>query len=414
MLHHLLKTPSLIQSLRASPLGAHLDSFSSLLLELGYTTGIAQWQIRLTARFGWWLAERGLQVTDLNEGLAELFAREPGNRRCLRRGLAATLHRFAEHLREKGVIGPAPDNPQKSALAALDGRYGVHLREERALAASTAEYYRWHARRFVAERFGEGPLLLHELAEPDISGFVLRQARSMSPGTAKRLVTALRSFLRFLLQEGEIGADLAASVPSVAHWRLSAVPRYLEMEEVERLLAACDRSCPAGRRDYALLLLLARLGLRAGEAASLELGDIDWRAGEVRIRGKGGVHHRLPLPPDVGEALAAYLSKGRPQCGSRRVFVRMRAPLRGFARSASVGSVVRQALKRAGLQPPVRGAHLLRHSLATGLLRRGASMAEIAEVLRHQSAATTEIYAKVDLNGLRTLALPWPGNGGEQ
>ena len=140
MLHHLLKTPSLIQSLRASPLGAHLDLFSSLLLELGYTTGIAQWQIRLTARFGWWLAERGLQVTDLNEGLAELFAREPGNRRCLRRGLAATLHRFAEHLREKGVIGPAPDNPQKSALAALDGRYGVHLREERALAAGVHTY----------------------------------------------------------------------------------------------------------------------------------------------------------------------------------------------------------------------------------------------------------------------------------
>jgi site-specific recombinase XerD len=222
-------------------------------------------------------------------------------------------------------------------------------------------------------------------------------------------VTSLRSFFRFLLAQGEIEVVLAGAVPSVADWRQSSVPKYLPREQVERVLQACDLDTSTGRRNHALLLLLARLGLRAGEVVALELDDIDWRTGEITIHGKGSSHDRMPLLPDVGKALAIYLRRDRPRCSTRRVFVRTRAPYRGFASSAAVSTIVCTALRRAGLEPPVRGAHLLRHSLATGMLHAGASMAEIGQVLRHRSPATTEIYAKVDFNALRGLAQPWPG-----
>ena len=232
------------------------------------------------------------------------------------------------------------------------------------------------------------------------------------------MVSALRSFFRFLLQQGEIATDLAACVPAVADWRLSTVPKYLGAEEVERLLSACDQRTRIGRRDYAILMLLARLGLRASEVVALELDDMDWRAGEIVVRGKGQRHDRLPLLQEVGEALASYLRQDRPRGSTRRVFVRMRAPIRGFAGPQTISTIVRRALQRADLKAPAKGvaAHLLRHSLATGMLRRGASMTEIAELLRHRnrSPSTTEIYAKVDLGGLRSLAQPWPWSGGER
>jgi site-specific recombinase XerD len=229
---------------------------------------------------------------------------------------------------------------------------------------------------------------------------------------AQLLVTALRSFLRFLLREAKIQVDLAACVPTVADWRLSSVPKFLTEEEVRRLLDGCERTTATGRRDYAVLVLLARLGLRTGEVVALEIDDIDWRAGEVMIRGKGRVHERLPLLTEPGEALATDLRRDRPGSRSRRVFVRMKAPHSGFAGPSTVSTIVRRALERAGLHPPAKGAHILRHTLATGMLRGGASMSEIGQVLRHRSPHTTEIYAKVDLSGLRSLAQPWPHMGG--
>jgi site-specific recombinase XerD len=223
------------------------------------------------------------------------------------------------------------------------------------------------------------------------------------------MVGMLRAFFRFLYLRGDIATDLAACVPSVAEWRLSEVVKFLEPEEVELLLKCCDRSQPIGQRDYAILLLLARLGLRAGEVVAMMLDDIDWEAGEFTVRGKGGRQDRLPLPQDVGEALSTYLREGRPRCATRRVFICMQAPYRGFAKSTAVSEIVRRALERAGLNPPCKGAHILRHSLATGMIRAGASLAEIGEVLRHRLPRSTEIYAKVDLEALRDLAHPWPG-----
>lgn len=223
------------------------------------------------------------------------------------------------------------------------------------------------------------------------------------------MVTVLRSFFRFLYQRGHITSDLASAVPSVANWRLSQIPKSLRPDQVERLLASCDRQTPIGRRDYAILLLLARLGLRAGEVVALTLEDLDWETGVFTVHGKGNRREQLPLPEDVGEALVDYLRHSRPPCSSRRVFIRQRAPRQGFSSSAAIDDVVRRALARAGLNPPFKGAHLLRHSLATRMLGSGASLAEIGDILRHCCPETTQIYAKVDLSALRALAPPWPG-----
>ena len=227
------------------------------------------------------------------------------------------------------------------------------------------------------------------------------------------MTTAFRSFFRFLFQKGELQTNLAASVPTVASWRLSTVPKYLVPKEVKRVLKACNRRKAIGRRDYAILLLLARLGLRAGEVVALQLEDVNWRAGEILVRGKGLLHEQMPLPPDVGQALASYVRRDRPPCQTRRVFLCMKAPRRGFAHPSTLSTIVRRALARADLHPPLKGAHLLRHSLATSMLRSGAKMGEIAEILRHRALNSTEIYAKVDFEGLRSLAHPWPMGGAQ-
>jgi site-specific recombinase XerD len=228
------------------------------------------------------------------------------------------------------------------------------------------------------------------------------------------MTTALRALCRFLFQTGEIAVDLSATVPTVPAWRLATLPRSLAADDVERLLTACDRQTPTGRRDYAILLLLARLGVRAGEVVALELDDLHWRTGEITIRGRKGLRHeRFPLPEDVGDALATYV-RDRPPSETRRVFLCMRAPRRSFRGPGAVTTIVRRALARADLHPAVRGAHLLRHSLATQMLRHGASFVEIGAVLRHRAAGATEIYAKVDLESLRLVVQPWPDAGGVQ
>jgi site-specific recombinase XerD len=264
---------------------------------------------------------------------------------------------------------------------------------------------------FLSEQFKNGKVKLSSLHATDVTGFVQRHARRLSPTRAKLLVGALRSFFRHLQQRGEISANLAACVPSVANWSFSALPRFLPAGAVQRVLQHCDQHTSVGKRNYAILLLLARLGLRACEVVALNLEDLDWDVGQITVKGKGGASVPLPLPSDVGEALAAYLRSGRPRCSSRRVFIRDRAPLTGFANSIAVSTLVMRALKKAGVNSARTGAHVFRHTLATDLLRQGCSLDEIGELLRHQSPNTTAIYAKVDLAALYTLALPWPGGG---
>jgi site-specific recombinase XerD len=225
------------------------------------------------------------------------------------------------------------------------------------------------------------------------------------------MATALRSFFRFLRQRGDIRSDLVGAIPATTNWRLTGLPLSLGPKQVEALLDSCDQDTALGQRDYAILLLLARLGLRAGEVVALTLDDFDWDNGTLIVHGKGKRQERLPLPEDVGEAVANYLRGSRPHCASRRVFIRLHAPHRGFSSSVAIDDVVRRALARTGLDSEQKGAHLLRHSLATRLLGSGASLEQIAQLLRHAHPQTTEIYAKVDLQALRALAQPWPGGG---
>lgn len=414
MLKNFLTDPAAVERRRTGLFGPHLESFVTRVSEVGYCRSAVRGQLWLLDDLERWLKRKSLAVVDLDEQVVHQFLEKRRRQGRQGRSDGRTVRRFLEHLREERVIQlPAP-TIDESPLSTLQKRYEGYLTKERGLSAVTIARYWGILRHFLVERFGEGSLRLQELNPDDISRYLLRHARSGSPGSAKLMVTSLRSFFRFLFQRGETERDLAGAVPTVPAWRLAKVPRYLEAEEVERVVHACDRSVSVGRRDYAVILLLARLGLRAGEVVALELDDIDWRAGVLRVRGKGHYQDDLPLPPDVGEAIAAYLRQDRPRCTTRRVFIRDRAPHRGFAHPSSVSALVCRALKRAGLEPNLKGAHILRHSLATGMLRRGASMTQIGQILRHRLANTTEIYAKVDIQGLRSLARPWPTKGGDQ
>ena len=301
---------------------------------------------------------------------------------------------------------PEDDN---SELHSIERNFSRHLERERGLSQSTLHNYLPVIRCFLTERFGSDGIVLNEIDASDVIQFVLRYARTMSCRRAQLMTSALRGFFRFLYFRGDTASDLASSVPTVADWKMSELPKSLKPEEVERLLQNCDRCTAIGQRDYAVLILLARLGLRAGEVVAMKLDDIRWEAGLITIRGKGARHDQLPIPQDVGEALATYLLHGRPPCDTRRVFIRVRAPRRGFSSSVAIADIVRRALTRAGIDSMRKGAHLLRHSLATKMLQRGACLSEIGEILRHSTQNTTEIYTKVDLVALSALAQPWPG-----
>ncbi len=413
MLDHFIKNEARVRRLRSSVIGPHVDSFTDGLASLGYAIATVRPKLSLLEQLNRWMVHRGYGVTDLNEHVIDTFLEGRRRQMCLHRDDAATVRHFLAHLRAQGVTESRVRVVDDSPLLRLQREYEQHLTSERGLAPPTVTNYGGFFRRFMTEHAAEAPLSLRHLDVSAISTFVRRHAHTMSPGRAKIMVTALRSIFRFFLQRGLIERDLAACVPTVANWRLANIPKYLTPDEIDRLLHACDRTTAVGRRNRAMLLLLARLGLRAGEVVTLELADLNWRAGEITVRGSKGLRQdRLPLLTDVGEALAEYLQRDRPRDPTRRVFLCLPAPRRGLAGARTVTAVVRRALDRAGLRPPVKGAHVLRHSLATRMLRQGASLLEIGQVLRHRAVSTTEIYAKVDVAALRALAQPWPGAGG--
>jgi site-specific recombinase XerD len=309
-----------------------------------------------------------------------------------------------EYLREVGAVPPPVAVVADEPVEVLLGGYREYLLVERGLARSTVVRYECIARVFLEQR--PVGLELDRLTAADVSAFLARECPRLSVAGARGLVSRLRPLLRYLHVAGLISAPLVWAVPGVADLRDGSLPRGLEPEVVARLLASCDRRRTVGRRDYAILLLLVRLGLRAGEVGAIELEDVDWRRGELLVRGKRGRHDRLPLPVDVGEALVAYLRRRGPSEG-RALFLKVNAPA-GPISGDVVRGVVKDACVRAGL--PRVGAHRLRHTAATGMLRKGASLPEIAQVLRHREIKTTASYAKVDRTRLRTLARPWPGS----
>lgn len=402
--------PTSRQRARAGPLAPALDGFANSLADEGYARFTIRVKLATTGDLGDWLAREGLVVESLDEQSlnAFLLTRDPCRRS--KRSEATTGRQLLDYLRADGripaaVSAPGPVGP----LERITRHYERFLADERGLSQSTLQNYVPIARGFLTHRFDRQPVDLESLTAHDANQFVLHESARFSPGRCKLVVTALRSFLRHLYQRGEIPADLAPGLVPVRNWRLSGLPKALAPGQVQALLDSCDRSTAVGRRDRAILLLLARLGLRGGEVAALALDDFDWNQATLSVTGKGPRREALPLLHEVGEAVTEYLQDGRPQCPTRRLFVRARAPYRAFRDQCAVGDIVRRALARAGLDPPRKGAHLLRHSLATGMLRDGATLEDIGQILRHRHPDTTQIYAKVDLESLRTVAAVWPG-----
>jgi integrase/recombinase XerD len=392
------------------PVAAHIGAFARSQSTQGYSHFSIHRQVLLAAGFSHWLKQRGVALPRVNCDHTSRYLRDRARRVRLGQGDAAALRHLVDFLCREGVTAAEKVTPLRMTPAERCAHeYSQHLRDACALARATIVNYVPFIRGFLTNRFGGGPVRLARLNTGDVVRFVQRQAPQLHLKRAKLLTSALRSFLRYARYRGAVVRDLAAAVPIVANWSMPSIPRAIGAEQVRRLLASIDRHTAIGRRDYAIVLLLARLGLRSGEVAFLELEDINWDSGQVSVRGKRGHRTALPLPADVGAAIAAYLRHGRPRSTSRRVFLRSKAPIRGFLGQCGVGSIVQHALQRAGIQAPTRGAHQFRHALATQMLRHGASLTEIGDALRHRSPQTTTIYAKVDLKALRTLALPWPG-----
>lgn len=411
MINQLFTFPSTIERLRQGPLSEHLDSYAAAVAEQGYAHHSIGRQIVAIADFSRWLKHKHIEIAALDQQVVDRFLRLRRRQRRVGRGDAKTMDRMLSMLRQKGIVRPYQPPVADNARSKIAAEFHCYLLQELGRSLSTAKNYVPFIDRFLMERFQNKTPDLTSLRAPDVTGFVMRHAHQLSPVRAGIMVTALRSFFRYLLHRGAIATDLAGCVPTVPNWSLSTLPRFLPADAVEKLLQRCDRKTAVGRRNHAILLLLARLGLRAGEVIKLSLDDIDWASGQITIHGKGRRSARLPLPADVGAALATYLRRDRPPSANRRVFLRHRAPLTGFANPSTLSSIVRRALKRAGIESAHTGAHVLRHSLATSMLRQGGSLDEIGELLRHQSPNTTAIYAKVDVAALHTLALPWPGGG---
>jgi site-specific recombinase XerD len=388
------------------PLEPYANGFVTRLAEVGYRPASAVIHVRLLAHLSRWLEAEGIAPPELREAELDRFRREHVARYASLRGVQGLVPLLG-YLRGLGVV-PAARRPAVTAAGELAERYRRYLTIERGLTAETARGYVDLVRPFVESRVnGAGRLELRELQAADVLGFLLAENGWRSRKSAKLLVTSLRSLLGFLHVEGLTARALAGAVPSVAGWRLAGLPRGLDAQQVRRLLDSCGRATAAGRRNFAILVMLVRLGMRSGEVARLELDDVDWRSGEIVVRGKANRVERLPLPADVGEAIAEYLRDGRPTgVAGRAVFVRVTAPCRALT-PGGITQVVISAGKRAGLGEVT--AHRLRHTAATELLRAGAPLQEIGELLRHRSVLTTAIYAKVDRGRLRELARPWPG-----
>jgi len=395
-----------IQSNRSGLLEKYIFSFAARLAAQGYPRKSIEYKVRLIAYFGEWVSQQNLSLQALSPEKAEEFLLHRSSRWIIRTGDKGTLIKFMGNLRECGVL--PSHTVQSGQELSIDQRYKRYLDRERGLVQSTVVRYLFWAQQFFSVTFGEDLIRLEELCTANVTNFILLYAQDKTPHTVCVMVTALRSLFRFLRFEGVIELDLVGAALTVPNRRLTEIPKSLEPDEVDTLLACSKCEGEIGLRDYAILLLLSRLGLRAGEVVSLTLDDLDWDSGQITVHGKGLRTMQLPIPQDVGSALASYLRHGRPMCSDRHVFIRSRAPRIGFSTSMAICDVVRRALTRAGLSPARKGAHLLRHSLAVRMLRSGASLAQIGDVLGHQSPSTTEIYAKVDFGSLHELAMPWP------
>ena len=395
-----------IEAQSACPSDALLRDFESGLLQQGYKPSTVLRKKRLFADLNDWLQAQGLSAGDLSYELADRFLFDRRSAGYARHKTLETLRPILDYLHLLQLVPPLEAPGSEDPTSVILDRYRLFLTAERSLATVTALRYIDCLRPFLSRRVFDGGLDLRSLTPADVTAFVVARCPQLNTGVAKLTVTALRSFLGFLHLEGITERSLAHAVPKVLHRRLAGLPKGLDHDQVRRLLAACDVDTAVGCRDLAILTLLVRLGLRSGEVARLRIDDIDWRAGTISVRGKGNCHERVPLPSDVGHRVAEYLQHARPADAiGRTVFIRHFAPHHALC-AGRVSGIVADAARRAGLGRV--HAHRLRHTAATELLRTGASLPEIGQLLRHRRAATTAIYAKVDLDRLRLIARPWP------
>lgn len=402
MLEDVIERPCALRRLRSGPGGAHLDAFVDWLQERGYRTTTICTYVRAAVRLMRWAGEARVSVGELSSSTMARYERHLGKRTrkslrpCRRTSYHAGAHCFKVFLREQGVL-PKPMEPPDELSA-----FRSWLQRHRGLKPDTTRGYLRVTREFRTEVGADASRY-----EPQcIRGFVLAQAKKHSRSKASQVVSALRNYLRFCVASGECRAGLDDAVPRIANWRLSTLPCYMEPEAVERTINAVDTATEAGLRDRAVLLLLARLALRAGEVANLRLADLDFDEGKVAVAGKTRQEHWLPLPQDVGEAILQYLTC-RSFKGGDAVFLTLTVPYRPVA-SHVVTQIARRAIRRAGVTSPSLGAHVFRHSAATGLLRKGVPVDSIGALLRHESVESVAYYAKVDLRLLSSIARPWP------
>jgi site-specific recombinase XerD len=400
-----------LQCVLEGPLASHISSFTKSLEDQGFSQESSHVQTRLVADFSRWLKQTHAVLPAITGQHISRYLRYRARHRRRRSSDTCVLKRLLDLLRHQGAIEELPIvSVEAKPYQQLLDKYTAYLQQERVLSAESIDVYVPFAKVFLMACFRDRKQMqLASLRAANVIAYVQGQVKCLHLARAKMMVTALRSFLRYLLYCGAVKRDLAAAVPTVANWSMASIPRAISVEHAQAALASCNRQSATGSRDYAILLLLARLGLRAGEIVALKLEDIDWHSGSLNVHGKGGRGCPMPLPADVGAAIADYLQKGRPHSTSRSVFLRGVAPMGEFHGQEAIGSIVARALERAGVETPHKGAHQFRHRLACDLLRQGASLAEIGELLRHRRPETTAIYAKVDLAALRTLGLPWPG-----
>jgi integrase/recombinase XerD len=395
---------------QSCPLLDTVEPFLSPLAAAGYAAPTLRNKRTVARAFVRWLKRRRLAPAEVTETHLTAFVHRKPHRQTTRDFELGTLRQFLSYLRTVGKVPLPPQSSVPAPAGDLEQRYLQYLRQDRGLAANSLRLYLPFVRAFLRAQ-GAPPEAWNAESVQD---FLLAASQRRSSEHVRLLAAALRSFLRFCYLRGDTALDLSRTVPGVRRWTPAAVPVSLTPTEIARVLAVTDQARPCGRRDHAILLLLARLGLRAGEIVTLELGDLRWRAGELLIRGKGGVRARLPLLADVGEALVRYLRRDRGPSPSRRVFLRLMAPRSGLAGPGAVTHLVRRAFARAGVTPRSRGAaHLFRHSLATTMLQHGASLAAIGDVLRHRAPRSTARYAHVAVEALRGVARPWPGGGAQ-
>ena len=409
MLKQFFESPLRVQAIRNGPSGFLVECFAQDLWDAGYAKITARRHIRSAEHFVYWADEEDIAGSSWNEQVLLRFEDHLSRCNCSgyghqRRDLLGGVRLFVRYICGGGINVARPSQPAVQTPVLLAG-FNAWMRQQRGTADPTLYNYSIPLRDLLT-RVGEDP---NRLDAQSLRQFVLERSRKCGWAAAKHCTTALRMFLRFLIAEGKCAAGLDAAIPAVAHWRLSSLPRYLQAEDVERVIASCDSASAVGLRDRAILLLLARLALRAGDISQLRLEDIKWTEALISVSGKSRRETQLPLTQEVGQAVVEYLQHGRPQSDSAAVFVRSRAPFRAFANHCAISVIVERAMRRAGVRCPSRGAaHVLRHSAASAMLRQGASLQEIADVLRHRSIETTQIYAKVDVIALRSIAQPWP------